>query len=118
VKIKLDENLPHSAVHLLRRAGHDVDTVVDEGLAGADDLDVVAAASEDARLLLTLDRGLGDVRSYPPGTHAGIFVLRLDHQSPRVIRGAVDRIASEVELDELQNCITVWRNGEVRVRRA
>lgn len=117
MRIKLDENLPGSAVRLLERAGHNVDTVIDEGLAGAEDPDVVAAAADDARLLLTLDRGLGDVRSYPPGAHAGIVVLRLDHQSPRAIRQAVERIAAEVDLDELRSCITVWRDGEIRVRR-
>ncbi|MDQ3931836.1 MAG: hypothetical protein M3252_03230 [Actinomycetota bacterium] len=44
---------------------------------------VLDAATRDDRLLLTLDRGLGDIRKHPPGTHAGVLVLRLDHQSPR-----------------------------------
>ena len=37
MKIKLDENLPRSAKPVLAAAGHDVDSVEDEGLAGADD---------------------------------------------------------------------------------
>ena len=39
MKIKLDENLPASATAILRAAGHDVDTVVSEGLTGAPDPD-------------------------------------------------------------------------------
>jgi hypothetical protein len=27
--------------------------------------------------LISLDRGLGDIRAYPPRSHAGIVVLRL-----------------------------------------
>ncbi len=71
MKVKLDENMPRSASQVLIAAGHDVDTVVDENLAGATDPRVVAAAAAVGRLLITLDRGLGDIRTYPPGSHAG-----------------------------------------------
>jgi predicted nuclease of predicted toxin-antitoxin system len=74
-------------------AGHDTDTTHAEGLNGADDPDVRAGASADGRLLITLDRGLGDIRAYPPGAHGGVLVIRLDHQSPRAIRRAVERLA-------------------------
>lgn len=117
MKVKLDENLPESALELLAAAGHDVDTARAEGLAGADDPPLLAAATREERLLVTLDRGLGDVRAYPPGTHAGVLVLRLDHQSPRAIRREVVRIAETVDLTELTGCIAVWRYGDLRVRR-
>jgi hypothetical protein len=45
VKFKLDENLPVSSVVILTSVGHDVDTVTQEGLVGAPDRDVVAAAT-------------------------------------------------------------------------
>ena len=72
VKFKLDENLPVSSAAILTGAGHDVDTVTQEGLIGAPDQDVVAAATAAGRILISLDRGLGDIRAYPPGSHAGI----------------------------------------------
>jgi predicted nuclease of predicted toxin-antitoxin system len=81
VKFKLDENLPVSSVAILTSVGHDVDTVTQEGLVGAPDRDVVAAATAAGRILISLDRGLGDIRAYPPGSHAGIVVLRLTDQS-------------------------------------
>jgi Domain of unknown function (DUF5615) len=37
LKIKLDENLPQRLTSVLRELGHDVDTVVEEGLRGQDD---------------------------------------------------------------------------------
>ena len=81
MKFKLDENLPVSSTAILASAGHDVDTVTDEDLAGAPDRDVVAAATTAGRILVSLDRGLGDIRAYPPGSHTGIVVLRLTDQS-------------------------------------
>ena len=76
MKFKVDENLPASAAAILASAGHDIDTVPAEGLTGAPDPDVVSAATGAGRILVSLDVGLGDIRAYPPGSHAGIVVLR------------------------------------------
>jgi predicted nuclease of predicted toxin-antitoxin system len=77
VKVKLDENLPASLGDLFVPYGHDVDTVIAEDLVGHPDSDLAAAALAEGRLLITLDKGFGDIRAYPPGTHPGILVLRL-----------------------------------------
>ena len=74
MKFKLDENLDVSSSAILTSAGHDVDTVIQEGLIGAPDQDVVAAATAAGRIMISLDRGLGGIRAYPPGSHAGIVV--------------------------------------------
>ena len=93
MKFKLDENLPVSSAAILTSVGHDVDTVIQEGLIGAPDRDVVAAATEAGRILISLDRGLGDIRAYPPGSHAGIVVLRLTDQSAAAAIKAVSDLA-------------------------
>lgn len=117
MRLKLDENLPERAVTRFRSFGHDVETAVDEGLAGVDDAELVAVASRERRLVVTMDRGLGDIRLYPPGTHAGILVIRVNNQSPRAIGAAVDLIGETVDLGVLTSCIGVFRNGDLRVRR-
>lgn len=76
MRLKLDENLPVAAAIPLRELGHDVDTVHDEALAGAADPQVIAAATAAGRALITLDKGLADVRAYPPADYAGIILLR------------------------------------------
>lgn len=101
MKIKLDENLPLSVRGVLTADGHDVDTVQDEGLAGANDLQVLAAANAAERLLITLDRGLGDLRAYPPGSHAGIVVLRVDDQSAKNVRTALTDLVASGQLPTL-----------------
>ncbi len=57
MRFKLDENLPVELAADPRLAGHESDTVADEGLEGADDVTVVAAAFREGRILLTLDKG-------------------------------------------------------------
>jgi predicted nuclease of predicted toxin-antitoxin system len=66
VKFKLDENLPVSATSVLAAAGHDVDTVPGEHLAGRPDQDVVVASTTAQRVLISLDVGLGDIRPIHP----------------------------------------------------
>jgi hypothetical protein len=39
------------------------------------------AAAQRGRILVSLDRGLGDIRTYPSGSHTGIIILRLADQS-------------------------------------
>jgi len=117
VRLKLDENMPGGAAMPLISLGHDLDTASDEGLAGVTDPVLLLAATERGRLLITMDRGLGDVRSYPPGTHAGILVIRFHDQSPLSIRAAVELLGKTVDLESLAGCVSVFRNGDLRVRR-
>ena len=117
MKLKLDENLPHDLATALRGDGHDVHTVVDEQLAGESDPVVVAAATDEGRILLTLDRGVGDLRRYPPGSHAGILILRPVAQDPESILGLIQRLVRTHPLDELRGCVVIVEPRKVRIRR-
>lgn len=117
MRIKLDENISVSAVVVAAALGHEVDTVVDEGLSGAEDPDVLSAARREGRFLVTLDRGLSDIRQYPPGSHAGIAVLRLDSQDARSITEAVRSLLARTDFDQFAGCIVVVRGNLIRIRR-
>ena len=116
MKFKLDENLPVSSSAILTSAGHDVDTVIQEGLIGAPNQDVVAAATAAGRILISLDRGLGDIRAYPPGSHAGIVVLRLTDQSAAAAVKAVSDLATLTNPDSLAGAVAVLQRGLLRIR--
>jgi predicted nuclease of predicted toxin-antitoxin system len=117
VKLKLDENLPLSLKPRLARRGHDVDTVPDEKLQGAEDPRVLSAAADEGRLLLTLDRGFGDVRRYPPGSHGGIVVIRPADGSRDAVIVAVDQLVEHHDLNDLVGAVAVVQRGILRVRR-
>ena len=76
MKFKVDENLPAELVNDLRSAGHDAATVHDEGLSGAADAVVLARVRAEGRAILTLDKGIADVRAYPQALYAGLIVFR------------------------------------------
>jgi predicted nuclease of predicted toxin-antitoxin system len=117
MKLKLDENMPASAVALLAGWDHDVTTAVDEGLAGRDDPTVAERVTREGRMLTTLDRGFGNIRSYPPGEHPGIIVLRLPDQRPAHVGAALRSLLYRGSLEELAGCTVVVEPGRLRVRR-
>src|SRR5271169_1117290 len=100
-----------SSAAILTSVGHDVDTVADEGLIGAPDRDVVAAATAAGRTLISLDRGLGDIRAHPPGSHAGVVVLRLTDQSAAAATRAVSDLATLTNPDSLAGAVAVLQRG-------
>jgi predicted nuclease of predicted toxin-antitoxin system len=77
LRLKLDENLPESAVPRLAALGFDVDTVLSEKLGGRDDATVWAAAQRDRRFLITQDLDFSDIRTFAPGKHEGVLIVRL-----------------------------------------
>ena len=76
--VKVDEDLPQAAVQVLRVHGYDAVSVVEQGMGGAKDPDLWQVVQAEARFLVTADKGFGDIRSYLPGTHHGVLLLRPD----------------------------------------
>ena len=89
MRVKLDENLPVALVDDLVALGHDVDSVPAENLAGASAGLVLAAAMDAGRILVTLDKGLGDPRRYPPERNAGVVLIRLRRRGLRTVRARI-----------------------------
>jgi predicted nuclease of predicted toxin-antitoxin system len=58
MRLKLDENLGHREAETLRKAGHDVTTVLEQNMCSASDLDLINVCSKEERCLVTLDLDL------------------------------------------------------------
>jgi len=99
MRFKLDENIPRAAEKVLRSAGHEAQTVLDEGLGGGSDSRLIEACRRERRVLVTLDLDFSDIRLYPPASHAGIWVLRPPlhnvEELLRAVSGALALLASE-----------------------
>lgn len=77
MRFKLDENFGARSQRLFHDAGHDVKTVRDESLQGADDRLIYRVCCEEQRCLVTLDLDFADVVRFPPAATAGIAVIRV-----------------------------------------
>lgn len=116
MKLKLDESLPHRLTEPLRSLGHDVSAARDENLLGEPDEVIAAAALQEQRLLLSLDLGFADIRTYPPGAHPGIVVFRLAIPSFRTIEKLVTDFVRRSDLAALRGCTVMVEPGRIRVR--
>ena len=115
MRLKLDENLGHEEAALLRHAGHDVDTVVDEGLTSADDGTVIQAAQGAGRCLVTLDRDFANPLRFPPTAYAGIAVLRLPRRPGHAdVLNAVRTLAAGLERADVAGRLWIVQIGSLR----
>ena len=115
---KLDENLPSRAALVLRKAGHDASTVIEEGLGGASDITLAKACADEDLVLLTLDLDFADIRAYGSPDSPGIVVLRVRHQGVASICGLLERSASELGQTSLRGGIRILEPHRIRSWRA
>lgn len=116
LRFKLDENVPIEAAGVLTASGYDCHTVYDERLAGAPDVDVAAACRAEERVLVTLDLDFSDVRAYPPGSHAGIVVLRPRAPDRDATLALLERVIALFRAEPLTGCLWIVDSERVRVR--
>jgi len=116
--IKLDENLPAELADDLRRLGHLVDTVAGEGFEGQPDRLVADAARGARRCLFSLDKGLGDIRRYPPKAYHGIVLFRFRRVGRIAVRRGILELLPEIERRQpLKRLLLVASDSGIRVRR-
>jgi len=99
VRLKLDENIDARLAVVLRRAGHEVSTVLGQGLHGTEDPDLFKHCVVEDRVMVTLDLDFSNVLRYPPERTPGLIVLRgPDDLFPTVrilIRTLIEALTSE-----------------------
>ncbi len=116
--VKLDEDLSSAVGEPLSALGHEVRTVVGQGWRGVGDAALWKMLSQEAVYFITADKGFGDIRTYPPGTHAGVLVLRPDRESIVEYRALVMQVLASYSIDDLRGAVTVCTPRGIRVRRA
>jgi predicted nuclease of predicted toxin-antitoxin system len=116
MKVKLDENLPREIVVDLQAAGHEADTVVDERLSGISDKQLMERVRDDHMALFTLDKGIADIRVYPPEDYAGIVLFRPPTEGRGEVHRFVRRHLSEILKQSLSGRLAIVSERHIRIR--
>ena len=119
-RILADENIPLALSLALRTANHDVVSIHDLHLQGASDEDVLKAAIQDSRILLTADKDFGLILELGPLAGTGkVILLRyqiLDwNKIAAELTAALE--ATGQELTTASALLIVVSEGQYRIRR-
>ncbi len=115
MRIKLDENIPYSLITDLNNLGHDVDTVINEGLQGKKDPDVWKAAQLSERFFITQDLDFSDIRLFKPGTHCGILLLRLQHPGRMHLINRICTMFINEPVEQWKRCFVIATDTKIRI---
>jgi predicted nuclease of predicted toxin-antitoxin system len=118
IRAKVDEDLPRQIAEILRTRGHDALTVADQGCEGTQDEDLRVRLQAERRWLITADEGFADLRRYPPGSHAGVMLLRSPEESRRGYVELAAMALERLDLDEIAGAVVVVTPRGLRIRRA
>jgi len=116
MKFKIDENLPGEFAELLRAVGHDALTVLDEGIVGAPDAEILLRCQEERRALMTLDLDFSDLRTYPPGDYLGLVVFRVRSQNKKILISTLRKVIPLLDEEPLANHLWIVEEARVRIR--
>jgi predicted nuclease of predicted toxin-antitoxin system len=117
VKLLLDANLSPEVGRRLKEAGHDAIHVRDIGLLSAQDPEILLAAAEEGRILLTADADFGALLALGSLPSPSVLLLRsADHLRPseqaKLIAVNLPSIADDLE----KGAIASLTRDRLRVR--
>ncbi|MFQ5964320.1 MAG: DUF5615 family PIN-like protein [Candidatus Scalinduaceae bacterium] len=117
-KFVVDEDMPRSTGRMLQAEGYNALDIRDYGLRGAKDDEIYKFAQEEKAVLLTGDKGFGNLLKFPLGSHFGILIAHFPDEISTVElnRQLLSDIATLKEDDFFGNLIMI-EPGRIRIKR-
>jgi len=117
VKILADEHIPKVLLRALQQAGHEVITVVELGMTGAPDEEILQRARAENALILTEYKDFGRLLEFcPPALRHRALLLRYENFIPALLIADVSQALSELENISTHKFMAVLAEGRLRIR--
>jgi predicted nuclease of predicted toxin-antitoxin system len=117
-KFVIDEDMPRSTGAVLKKRGYAVKDIRDYGLRGAADRQIYEFAQSEKAVLLTGDKGFGNILRFPLGGHFGIVIVHFPNEMPtiEVNRHLLQRFDDLLE-DDFKGNLIIMEPRKIRIRR-
>lgn len=97
--------------------GYNVVDAREVSLGGAKDPLIFEYAQKEGRIIVTRDKGFGNLLQYPLGSHEGIIVLRLPSTYTAVqINRVLEAFMRDVAAPQLERKLAIVEPGRYRLR--
>lgn len=116
MKFLLDQDVFASTQQLLVSLGHDVATAAQLGMCRASDEDLLEHAQSSEMILVTRDRGYGNL-VFVQAASGGVIYLRLTPATLALVHAELERILTLYSESELKSSFVVVEPGRHRMRR-
>ncbi|MCP5002420.1 MAG: hypothetical protein GY941_00480 [Planctomycetes bacterium] len=116
--MSIDEDMSRSTGRMFQAEGYTALDIRDFGMRGAKDAEIYKFAQEEKAVLLTGDKGFGNLLKFPLGSHCGILIAHFLNEISTVElnRQLLSDIATLKEDDFFGNLI-ILEPGRIRIKR-
>ena len=115
MRIKLDENVDARLAMLLKKAGHDTNTVQEQNLRGTEDKALYDICKVDDRILVSLDLDFSNVLRFPPEGTPGVVVLRGPNHLFPTMRILVETLIDALARESPAGRLWIVEPGRLRI---
>ncbi len=117
-KFVIDEDMSYSTGRILKQRGYDVRDIRDYGLRGAEDEEIYDFAQREKAVILTGDRGFGNILRFPLDKHFGIVVVHFPNETPtiEINRYLIERF-KDLSEDDFKGNLIIIEPEKIRIRR-
>jgi predicted nuclease of predicted toxin-antitoxin system len=116
LRVLVDVSAGTAVEEWFRQAGHDTSAVRDRD-ARMSDVDILAWAVQEQRLVVTMDKDFGELVYHSGQAHAGVLLLRLENLGGADKARTVEAIITQYG-DPLAGHFAVYQDRRLRIRQA
>lgn len=110
-----DECVHADLIAALRAAGYEITTAGQSGLVGADDEAIFEYAKERGLIIVSFDRGFGDIFRFNIKDSAGVIIMLLNRMSRDEIPEILLRFLVVPDRPDLAGKLTIIGKSKIRI---
>ena len=116
MKLLLDQGTPRSAAHLLRQAGHNAVHTGEIGMAEADDGEILKRASDEQRVIITLDADFHQHLALSQARSPSVIRIRIEGLRAEAFSEMAENVIRQCEDDLKTGAVISVTDLKIRVR--
>lgn len=116
MKFLVDHCVSMRTIHFLRNENFSLTTLKDLNKHKLPDSQVLSLAINREEILITEDKGFGNILNYPLYTHNGIILLITKTKKREVLHTSLNRFLSEITPDEINGKLIIIEDNLIRIR--